>query len=98
GAGRPQVYMPGPMLEPMREIMRLWGEIEDHNYAYDFHAVQPDTVIPLKGEYFAKPFLTFHRVPSTGYTVFQNKKRLREELRDGPQRELARRRRQGEVI
>jgi len=53
---------------------------------------------PLGKNRFVRPFQTVHRVPSQGYTVWERRRRLREEFRhlDGP--ELGRRRRAGEAI
>lgn len=78
----PTVVMPGELLKPMREIMRIWGEVEDHTYQYQFRAAGPGDEIPLKPPYIAKPFKTTHRVASQGYTVFMRKKKLKPEYRD----------------
>ena len=45
-----------------------------------------------------RPFATFHRVPSQGYTIWETRSRLRSELTGRPPTELAELRRQGVAI
>jgi ribonuclease Z len=54
--------------------------------------------LPLGKGRFVRPFQTFHRVPSQGYTVWERRRRLREAFRhlEGP--ELGRLRRAGEEV
>jgi ribonuclease Z len=47
---------------------------------------------------FVRPFQTFHRVPSQGYTIWERRHRLRDELRHLDGAELGRRRRAGEAV
>lgn len=94
----PVVYMPKTLLTPMQEIMKLWGQIEDHTYDYTFHAISPGEEAPLKGDYFFKPFPTYHRVPSQGYTVYKRKKRLKAEYRGMDHADLGNLRRKGITI
>jgi ribonuclease Z len=54
--------------------------------------------LPVGPNRFVRPFETFHRVPSQGYTVWERRRRLREELRHLDGAELGRRRRAGETV
>ena len=66
----------------------------------------PRTVVPLSpGESYVigknrwvRPFETFHRVPSQGYTVWERRTRLREEFRGTPGLRLGELRRSGAAI
>ena len=68
--------------------------------------VIPRRVVPLEpGEDFAlgkkrwvRPFQTYHRVPSQGYTVWERRHRLREEFRHEPGARLGELRRAGVAI
>ncbi len=95
GITPPTIYMPDILLRPMREIMRLWEHIDQHTYQYQFHSVKPGDQLALKAPFFFRPFPTFHRVPSHGYTIFEKKKRLKEEYRQLAPMELGNLRRQG---
>ena len=83
-----QVYLPESLLEPMEKILKLWQEIEGHNYNYVLHPVRPERIFHVKGIYFVKPFPTIHRIPSTGYTVFEVKKKLKRELLEASREEI----------
>lgn len=72
-------YMPEPLVEPMDQIMKLWEKIENHEYRYNFIAVRKGDKIPLNKNHFVRPFATVHRVPSLGYTVYEEKHKLKEE-------------------
>jgi ribonuclease Z len=91
----PTVYMPESLVRPMREIMRLWEGIDQHTYQYQFKAAREAEEIPLNAPYVARPFKTFHRIPSFGYTVYEKRKRLKPEFRSLEPIELGRLRREG---
>lgn len=92
------IHLPPHLVEPLRQIMQIWAQVEDHSYHFEFHPVREGHDIPLRGEYFARTFPTLHRVPSTGYTVFERKKRLRAEFRGMTPKELGRLRHEGTEI
>ena len=98
GQTPPNVYMPEVLIGPMRQMMKIWGEVEGHTYQYQFQVPVPGTEYPLKPPYFFKTFTTFHRVGSHGYTVFERKKRLRSEFKDLDPRALGDLRRKGEEL
>lgn len=91
----PSIYMPETLVRPMREIMRIWQEIDQHTYQFQLKAAKLGEEFPLKAPYFFRPFQTFHRVPSQGYTIFERKKHLKPEYKDLDPTELGRLRKQG---
>lgn len=72
----PKFYMPKSLVEPLDRIMKIWQEIENHKYKYEFIPVEVDLEIPVKGNHFVKVFPTTHRIDSFGYTLFENHKKL----------------------
>lgn len=91
----PVFYMPQALVQPMRQMMKIWSEIEAHTYQFRFQAIAPGEEAPLKAPYFFRPFTTEHRVPSQGYTVFLKKKSLKVQFRGLEPDELGRLRREG---
>ncbi len=93
------VYVVPAVIAP--DVERLFGAAE----ALDGGAV-PRRIIPLAaGEElplgknrFVRPFPTFHRVPSQGYTVWERRSRLRNELRHLDGAALGQMRRAGQAI
>lgn len=98
GQTPPNIYMPEALLRPMREMMRIWQEVEGHTFQYQLKVPVPGEEYPLRGSLFFKTFPTFHRVPSQGYTVFERKKRLKPEFKDLEPAELGRLRREGNTL
>ena len=78
----PQFYMPPSLIQPMKEVMKIWEKVEDHTYSYNFIPVSQNGEYRVKAPYIVRPFSTFHRVPSFGYTIFERKKRLKAEYKD----------------
>ncbi|MCM2282832.1 MAG: MBL fold metallo-hydrolase [Bdellovibrionaceae bacterium] len=95
GQIQPNFYMPSALVQPMREMMRIWERIEDHTYQYQFVGVEAGRSYPLKSPYFFRTFPTSHRVPSVGYTVFEKRKHLKDEYKNLTRDELIELRRQG---
>lgn len=98
GMRAPEIYMPRELNEPLSKIMGLWALIEDFKVNYRFHSVGPGDRIELKSPYFCRPFTTYHRIPSQGYTVFEHKKKLLPEFQGKSPQELGQLRRQGVII
>lgn len=85
----PLIYMPSEAIDPFHRMMKIWHEIDQFEYAFEFREAKPGVSYPLKGDHFFKTFPTYHRVPSQGYTVFQRKKRLKPEFKSLSNSELA---------
>jgi ribonuclease Z len=98
GQTPPNVFMPEALLRPMNQIMRIYQEIDEHTYQFQFRSVNPGEERPLKAPYFFRPFPTFHRVASQGYTIFEKKKRLKEEFRTLDPLALGELRKRGELL
>lgn len=72
-------YMPESLVEPLDRIMKIWQEIEKHEYQYNFMATRPDDEIQLNANHYLKAFPTKHRVDSLGYTLFEKNRKLKKE-------------------
>jgi ribonuclease Z len=97
-AKKPNVYMPKSLVAPMKEILALWARIEEHTYNYHLEGLAPGDSRELKSKFFLKPFPTFHRVDSQGYTVLQKKKRLLKAFEGLSPQELGKARKNGQAI
>lgn len=91
-------YMPPSLVEPLDKIMKLWQEIEKHEYKYNFIPVTPGQEFHLNAQTFVKVFTTTHRVESYGYTVFETHKKLRSDLAGLKQNEIVQLRREGKEV
>ena len=98
GLKNTRVFLPHALEPALREILHLWARIEDHEYPYAMTGVGPGDEIPLKGNYVARVFPTFHRVPSQGYLIVEKKKRLLPAYRGQSPKDIGLARHRGEVV
>lgn len=94
----PEFYMPGHMVSPMKQIMATWEQMEGHQYQYHFNPVEPGDPVPLRTDLVVRPFTTYHRIPSLGYTLFRRKKGLKSEYTHLSGNEIRERRKSGEEV
>lgn len=94
----PNIFMPDVLVRPMREIMRIWSELDGHTYQFQMRAAKQGESYDLKNPYFFKVFPTQHRVASQGYTVFERKKHLKPEFKTTPVHELGVLRKKGMIL
>ncbi len=81
-------FMPPSLVEPLQEIMRLWGKIEEHEYQFQFIPVQAGQKIEISATQFIRPFRTTHRIESFGYTLFEAHKKLKSEYHGFTQNQI----------
>lgn len=81
-------YMHPEMVEPMENIMKEWLKIDGHQYTFEFLPVEVGVKYQLDNNHYFKPFKTFHRVPSVGYTIFETRKKLKTEFLNSTQQEI----------
>lgn len=89
------MYLPAPLLSPIRELLRLWGEIDGGIPKANLVAAQAGMDIPLRRDLLVRPFEVNHPmrrrdrsvVHALGYCAIEVRKKLREEFAglDGPQ-------------
>ena len=91
-------YMPQSAEDPMRKILTTWSELEGHPYKYDFQGVEDRMTFSLSKNWEVRTFPTVHRVPSTGYTLMSQKKKLKASLARLSQAEIVDLRRKGEQV
>jgi ribonuclease Z len=88
-------YMPSAMMPSMKNIMHEWEKIDGHTYSFEFAEAKVGEEIELTPHCFFKPFKTFHRVPSVGYTIFEKRKKLKPEFADKKDREFVKMKNEG---
>ncbi|MES3036794.1 MAG: MBL fold metallo-hydrolase [Bdellovibrionota bacterium] len=87
-APKAKFYMPESLIEPLTRIMRIWEEIEKHEYEFDFLPAKDQQPIEINKGYDIEPFKTIHRVDSFGYTLVEKKTRLKAEYAGKTETEL----------
>ncbi|MBI1335660.1 MAG: hypothetical protein GC164_01710 [Phycisphaera sp.] len=79
GMGTGTVICPPALEKPIRQLMTAWIDIEAQRTPYNLIALQPDSEIEIKRNFFLRAFATRHTVPSLGYVVIERRSKLRPE-------------------
>lgn len=94
----PEIFLVPELVEPLTKILDIYSEIEGFQYPYKLIPVEPGVRYPLKEDMTFTATRSIHRVPSAGYTLFTMVKKLRDEFKNLPGREIARRKNAGEKL
>ena len=94
----PVFFMPEAMVSGMKQIMKVWGQIDGHDYNVDFRAGVVGQEYEIDENHFFIPFETFHRVPSMGYTIYETKRKLKPEYLNLNQGEIVRLKNSGKEL
>jgi len=79
---------------PLRQMLGSWVDVERQRTPHEVQAIEPDGEIPLRQGVVLRAIATRHTCPSLGFSIVENRRKLKDEYRDLPQSEL-RRMRQG---
>ncbi|MBL8975009.1 MAG: MBL fold metallo-hydrolase [Myxococcales bacterium] len=94
----PVIHMPADIVEPTRQILALWSQIEDFELKAELHGHQPGDRPRVGQNLNALALRTSHRVTSLAWLIERTSHRLRPEFVGREPREIATLRAAGEVI
>ena len=83
---------------PLERMLASWVDVERQRTPHRVEAIEPDGEVPLKQGLVLRAIATHHTCPSLGFSVVENRRKLREAYRDLPQSELRRLRKEGEDL
>jgi ribonuclease Z len=93
-----RVFLPGELADPLAEMLAAMTRVQRHSLAADLVPMQPGDEVALRGDLVVRAFRTHHPVPSLGFQLVRRVSKLRAELVGQDGREIAERRRRGEVV
>lgn len=75
------------LIEPIKTILNAWGRLDGNSIEVNLVGVKPGDEYQVKPNIFVRVFATKHGRGAVGYTVLENRKKLKEEYvgLDGPQ-------------
>jgi ribonuclease Z len=89
------LYLPEPLVEPARRLLRIWADIDGHEPPANIHAAIPGQDIELRRDLIVRPFAVNHpcrrydrsRVEGLGYAAIEVRRKLKDEYSEltGPQ-------------
>ncbi|MFO0974250.1 MAG: MBL fold metallo-hydrolase [Phycisphaerae bacterium] len=81
------IVCPKPLVEPLRDLLRVWGRLEGHVTPANIVGLEPGQEHEIRKGLVARSFAVNHRVPALGYAIVDVRRKLRPEFADrtGPQ-------------
>jgi ribonuclease Z len=90
--------VPRPIAADVERLFNTAGDLDGQAIARRVVPLAPGEELALPGKRRIRAFATFHRVPSQGYTILEDRRRLRDDFKGTPGPELARLRASGVEI
>ncbi len=91
----PTYLVPPVIAADVERLFDAAGTLDGHPIPRKIVAVEPGQTFALPGGRWIRPFTTFHRVASQGYSVWERRHRLRAEFEGTPGAELGNLKRRG---
>jgi len=98
GMTPPTIYAPAQVTSALAGMLEAWAVLQRFPFKSPVIAAEPRVRQAIGKGVWLEPFRTYHPVPSNGYTILRERKKLREAFIGLPGPALADLRRRGEVI
>ena len=98
GMRLPTLYVPAQMAEAMTTMLRSWEAVQRYSIECPVVPVEAGERYAIAQNVWLEPFRTYHPVPSNGYLLVRERKKLKAELAGVPGPSLAAMKARGEVI
>ncbi len=86
------------VVEPLRSMLSSWVAVEKQKTPFQIDGIAPGTSIPLRQGIELHAIETRHTCPSLGFSIIENRRKLKAEYQDLPQSRLREIRGDGEEI
>lgn len=94
----PTLYLPAEIEADVQESLRAMTRIQRYDLSVRAVPMSPGDVAAMRGDILVRALRTHHGVPSLGYSLVRQIKKLREEFLGLPGHEIATRKRAGEDL
>lgn len=98
GAKPTRIFCPAGSLEDVRRFIDAAEAIERGGYSYELAALEPGDQVKVGRDLAVEAFATDHSVPSLGFHLVRDRRKLKEEYRELPALELTQLRGRGAEI
>lgn len=92
------ILVPKNLIGPIRDIMNAWGKLDGNQIPVKLVGVKPGDEYQIKPNLFARVFPTKHSRGSVGYTVIEQRKKLKPEYAELGAQELVELKKKGVQI
>lgn len=74
-----EAFVPEPLAEQLRSILKIWHDIEGFEYEIRIHGVAPGEKIYIRKDLYIQPLEAYHRVPAQGYVMVRLTTKLKKQ-------------------
>lgn len=85
---KPAIFLPAPKVHAVQKLLDAFTHLDHGKLPCDLIGVRPGEAYELSREYAVSVTETFHPIASVGYTIWERKKKLKEEYRGRTQEEI----------
>jgi ribonuclease Z len=85
---QPDIYIPQVTVEDCHELLKVYSRLEGFEYKYNLIGMSEGSEIEINKSFVIKSWNSFHRIPSFGYTGYEKKLKLKEELKGATKDQL----------
>ena len=87
GASPGRVFLPHSLVQPIRQLMEVWAQIEGHPSPGELRGVSPLEDVEIRRNLIVRPFAVNHGGNALGFTLIEIRHKLKPELvgKTGPQ-------------
>lgn len=93
-----RIFLPAEIADSTREALELFSRGQRHDFAFTLEPMTPGDERTLRPDLAVRAFRTHHTGPSLGYQFFTRVQKLKAEHLALPAREIAERRKRGDVL
>lgn len=94
----PEIYCPHEIVDTLQDILRLWQKLEGYEYPLSIRGLEVGSRIEVRKDMYVRALRSFHRVPSRGYALMRQSRKLKEEFLSLPGKEIQRMKEQDKKI
>lgn len=92
------VIVPTALVQPIKSLLRVWGELEGHVSPGRIIGMKPDEEFQIRRGLLVRSFAINHGVPALGYAVIDIRRKLKPEFHDKTGPELVELKKRGTQI
>ncbi len=96
--GPPRVFVPESVAPDVRRLVSIWEDLEERRLNYRLESVSHGDEFELRKDLIVRVFRTQHSIPSYGFTIIEERQKLRQQYHDLSGEEIVELKEQGENL
>ncbi len=94
----PRIFVPDSVTSEVRKLVSIWENLEERRLNYKLEGVSDGDEFQLRKNLLVRVFRTKHSIPSYGFTLIEERQKLRQQYLDLDGEEIVELKKQGENL